>query len=117
MLYPCKRYCRCTQAQHFLVCCWLVPRSGQGDAEGSRDVSVSQTALLDRHVDGALGAVGHPGKLQTMVASTLRTLPPPVDSVFYLIGDSMLKEQGRRSIPWGIRHATVSMTRTPLALR
>ena len=35
-----------------------------------------------------------PAMLQTMAASTLRTLPPPVDSVFYLIGDSMLKEQG-----------------------
>jgi hypothetical protein len=50
---------------------------------------------------GHLGQWDTPAMLQTMAASTLQMLPPPVDSVFYLIGDSMLKEQGGRKHPLG----------------
>jgi hypothetical protein len=38
VLYPCQRHLRCAQAQHLLVCCWLlialIRDPGQGTLKG-----------------------------------------------------------------------------------
>lgn len=105
VLHPLKRHFRCTQAQHFLVCCWLVVAlirdPGKGTLKGLKPylppkLQYWTTLRMVRSGQWDAAAV-----VCQMAATTLRTLPPPADGVLYLIGDSTVKEKRGRKHPLG----------------
>jgi hypothetical protein len=63
VLYPCKNYFRCAQAQHCLVCCWLamalIREPGKGTLKGL-GAPCLQISLLGRRCGGSVRASGMP---------------------------------------------------------
>jgi hypothetical protein len=105
VLYPCKRYFRCAQAQHFVVFCWLlvavIRAPGKGTLKGLGAYlppTLHYWTILRMVRSGQWDASA---VIETLAATTLRTLPPPADGVLYLIGDSTLKEKRGRKHPVG----------------
>ena len=89
-LYPLQKHCRCVQARHFLVCCWVVIAlkrdPGNGTLKGLQSylpstLKYGTTLRMMRSGQWDAQAV-----VCTMATATLRTLPPPADSVLSLIG-------------------------------
>ena len=110
VLYPLKRHFRCAQAQHFLVCCWLlmalIRDPGRGTLKGLKPylpptLKYWTTMRMIRSGQWEAAAV-----VCDLATATLRALPPPADGILYLIGDSTLKEKRGRKHPLGhtIRH-------------
>lgn len=110
VLYPLKRHFRCVQAQHFLVCCWLlmalIRDPGRGTLKGLKPylpptLKYWTTMRMIRSGQWDAAAV-----VCDLATATLRALPPPADGILYLIGDSTLKEKRGRKHPLGhtIRH-------------
>jgi Transposase DDE domain len=105
VLYPLKRHFRCAQAQHFLVCCWLlialIRDPGKGTLKGRQSylpptLKYWTTLRMIRSGQWEAAAV-----VDDMATATLRALPPPADGVLYLIGDSTLQDKRGRSHPLG----------------
>lgn len=105
MLFPVKRYFRCAQAQHFLVFCWLVVAlirdPGKGTLKGLGTYLPAKlhswtTLRMVRSGQGDAQAL-----MPARAATTLRTLPPPLDGVLSLIGESTLKEKRGQQHPLG----------------
>ena len=105
VLYPCKRHFRCAQAQHFLVFCGLVIAlirdPGKGTLKGlgaylPLKLPYWTTLRMVRSNQWDAVAV-----MTQMATATLRVLPPPVDGVLYLIGDSTLQATRGRKHPLG----------------
>jgi hypothetical protein len=80
VLYPCKRHFRCAQAQHFLVCSWvliaLLRDPGKGTLKGlgtslPLTLPYGTTLRMVRASQWEAAAV-----MAQMAAATLRTLPP-----------------------------------------
>jgi Transposase DDE domain len=100
-----KRYFRCAQVQHFLVFCWLVVAlirdPGQGTLKGlgtSLPAKLTYWTTLRMVRSGPWDAQG---LMTAMAATTLRTLPPPLDGVRYLIGDRTLQAKRGQQHPLG----------------
>src|SRR5262249_4799763 len=100
VLYPLKRHFRCAQAQHFLICCWLLmawtPAPGKGTFKGFRP---SLPPTLHYWTPWRMIRSGQrdaEAVVCTRATATLRALPPPADGVLYLIGDSTLKDKRGR---------------------
>jgi len=78
VLFPFKRYFRCAQAQALsgllLVGGGVDPRSGQGHAEGARDVSASKLKYWTTLRMVRSGQWDAQGLMTAMAATTLRTL-------------------------------------------
>jgi hypothetical protein len=105
VLYPFKRHFRCTQAQHFLVFCWVLIALIRDPGKGTLKVLTPYlppalkywtTVRMIRSGQWDAEAV-----VCAMATATLRTLPPPSDGILYLIGDSTLKEKRGRKHPLG----------------
>jgi hypothetical protein len=105
VLDPCKRHFRCAQAQHFLVCCWLVMAlvrdPGTGTLKG-RGASLPPklpywtTLRMIRSRQWDANAV-----LEQMATAPLRALPPPADGILSLIEESTLQDKRGRKHPLG----------------
>ena len=105
VLYPLKRHFRCAQAQHFLVCCWLVMALMRAPGRGTlKGLPPSLPPTLKYRTTMRMIRAG-PGDAAAVVCdlatATLRALPPPADGIWYLIGDSTLKEKRGRQQPLG----------------
>jgi hypothetical protein len=105
VLYPLKRHFGCVQAQHFLVCCWLVMAlirdPGKGTLKGLKPylpptLKYWTTVRLLRS-----GQWDAEAAVCDLATATLRTLPAPADGVLYLIGDSTVKAKRGRKHPLG----------------
>jgi hypothetical protein len=105
VLYPLKRHFGCAQAQHFLVFCWLLMAltrdPGKGTLKGLKPylpptLKYWTTMRMIRSGQWDVEAV-----VCDLATATLRALPPPVDGVLYLIGDSTVKEKRGRKHPLG----------------
>jgi hypothetical protein len=105
VLYPLKGHFGCAQAQHFLVCCWLlmalIRDPGKGTLKGLKPylpptLHYWTTVRMIRSGQWDVEAV-----VCDLATATLRTLPPPADGVLYLIGDSTVKEKRGRKHPLG----------------
>jgi Transposase DDE domain len=105
VLFPFKRYFRCAQAQHFLVFCWLVVAlirdPGKGTLRGLGTYLPSKLKYWTTLRMVRSGQWDAQALMTAMAATTLRTLPPPLDGVLYLIGDSTLKEKRGQQHPLG----------------
>jgi hypothetical protein len=105
VLYPLKRHFGCVQAQHFLVCCWLVMAlirdPGKGTLKGRKPylpptLQYWTTVRMLRSGQGDAEAA-----VCDLATATLRTLPAPADGVLSLIGDSTVKAKRGRQHPLG----------------
>jgi hypothetical protein len=105
VLYPLKRHFGCAQAQHFLICCWLllalIRDPGKGTLKGlapylpaTLTYWTTMRMVRSGQWDAAAGVCD-------LATATLRTLPAPGDGVLYLIGDSTVKEKRGRKHPVG----------------
>jgi Transposase DDE domain len=105
VLFPVKRDFRCAQAQHFLVFCWLVVAlirdPGKGTLKGLGTYLPSKLKYWTTLRMVRSGQWDAQALMTAMAATTLRTLPPPLDGVLYLIGDSTLKEKRGQQPPLG----------------
>jgi len=115
VLYPLKRHFRCSQAQHFLVFCWLlmalVRAPGKGTLKGLHaymppTLHYWTTLRMMRSKQWDAEAV-----VYDLATTTLRTLSPPSDGILYLIGDSTLKDKRGRKHPLG--HTTRHSAHAP----
>jgi len=104
-LYPLKKHFRCTQAHHFLVCCWLVIAlirdPGKGTLKGLQSYLPSTLKYWTTLRMIRSGQWDAKAVVCDLATATLRTLPPPSDGVLYLIGDSTLKDKRGRKHPLG----------------
>ena len=114
-LYPFKPLCRCAQARHFVIFCWLVVAimrdPGVGTLKGALPyvpAGLSYWALLRMLRSGQWDAQA---VLRGMSQKVLRTLPPPADGRLYLIGDTMHKTKRGRQHPLG--HVTRQSESSP----
>ncbi len=105
VLYPLKRHCRCTQAQHFLVCCWLlmalIRAPGTGTLKGLHAYLPPTLQYWTTRRMLQSGQWDAEAAVCDLATATLRTLPPPADGVLYLIGDRTLKAKRGRQHPLG----------------
>ena len=103
--YPCKKHCRCPQAQHFLVFCWLMVAllraPGKGTLKGLRPYLPPQLPYWTTVRMVRSGPWDAQAVLTDLAATTLRSLPPPTDGVVSRIGDSTLKAKRGRKHPVG----------------
>jgi hypothetical protein len=103
-LYPLQKHCRCVQARHFWSAVgWysVEARSGQRDAQGLQAYlpsTLQYRTTLRMMRSGQWDAQAVVG---TIATATLRTLPPPTDSVLSLIGESTLRDKRGRTHPLG----------------
>jgi hypothetical protein len=97
VLYPFKRHFHCAQAQHFLVCCWMVialmRAPGKGTLKGLRPYLPAKLPYWTIVRMVRSGQWDAQAVITDLAAATLRSLPPPTDGVLYLIGDSTLKRK------------------------
>ena len=105
VLSPLKRHCCCAQAQHFLVCCWLLMAVSRDPGTGTltgRTPSLPSprtdwtTVRMIRSGPGDAEAVGC-----DLATATRRVLPPPADGVLSLRGDRPLPATRGRTPPVG----------------
>jgi hypothetical protein len=105
VLFSFKRDFRCAQAQHFLVFCWLVVAlirdPGKGTLKGLRTYLSSKPTYWTTLRMVRSGHWDAQALMTAMAATTLRTLPSPLDGVLYLIGDSTLKAKRGQQHPLG----------------
>jgi hypothetical protein len=104
-LSPCKPLCRCAQARHFVIGCWLVVAimrdPGVGTLQGalpSMPAGLSSWALRRMVRSGQWDAQA---VLSGMSQKVLRTLPPPADGRLDLSGDTTHKTKRGRQPPLG----------------
>ena len=105
VLYPLKRHFRCAQGQHFLVCCWLLMALMRDPGNGTlKGLHASMPPTLQYWTTMRMIRSGQweaETVLSAMATATLRALPPPVDGILSLLGDSTLQEKRGRKYPLG----------------
>jgi hypothetical protein len=105
VLYPLKRHFGCVQAQHFLVCCWLVMAlirdPGKGTLKGLKPYLPPTLKYWTTVRMLRSGQWDAEAAVCDLATATLRTLPAPADGVLYLIGDSTVKAKRGRKHPLG----------------
>lgn len=100
-----KPYFRCAQSRHFVIFSWLLVAiiidQGKGKLKGLSQIvpaKIRYWAMMRMIRSGLWDTAAI---VTDMAQQTLLMLPPPVDGVLYLIGDSTLKGKRGKKHPLG----------------
>ena len=106
VLSPFTPLFRCSQARHFVICCWLLVAIIRDPGAGTRKglcpylpPHLSYWTLIRMLRSGTWDA--HAVR-SGMAAQVLRSLPPAADGTLYLIGDTTHKPKRGRQHPLGL---------------
>lgn len=102
-LYPFKALCRCTQARHVVIFCWLLVAIMRDPGAGTRKglcpsvpPHLSYGTLMRMLRSGTWDAQA---VMMGMADKVLRALPPAADGTLYLMGDTTHKPKRGRQHP------------------
>ncbi len=102
-----KGHFRCAQGRHFVIFCWLlvglIVDQGKGKVKGLSAIvpeKIKYWAMMRMIRSGLWDGTM---LVNDMARQTLLMLPPPIDGVLYLIGDSTLKGKRGKKHPLGFK--------------
>ena len=102
-----KRHFHCAQGRHFIIFSWLLVAiildQGKGKIKGLTQImpeKIKYWAVMRMIRSGLWDASAIMGE---MVAQTLPMLPPPMDGIIYITGDSTIKGKRGKKHPLGYK--------------